>query len=78
MISISRDYYYVMIHKRFILALSNPDRVSISDFANSLYVSADPDEEDGHNADNVVAGETMIEYDQHQEQFVPPHQDLTQ
>lgn len=78
MISTSRDYYSIMIHKRFIIALPNPYRVSISDCANWLYVSVDPDEEDGHNIDNMVVGETMNEDDQHQEQFVPPHQDPTQ
>lgn len=34
MISITRDYYLVVIHKRFIIALPNPDRVSIVDCAN--------------------------------------------
>lgn len=78
MVSISRDYYLVMIHKWFIIALPNPDRVSISDCANWLYMTADPNEEDDHNADNVVAGETMDEDYHPHEQFVPLHQDPTQ
>lgn len=78
MISISRDYYSVVIHKRFIIALPNPDRVSIFDCDNWLYVSSDPDKEEGYDVDNVVAGETMNEDDQHQKHFVPPHQDPTQ
>lgn len=78
MISIAHNYYSVMIHKRFIIALPNPDRVSIVDCANWLYVSVDLDEEDVYDAKNVVAGEPMHEDNQHQEQFVPPHQDPTQ
>lgn len=78
MIYISRDYYSMVIHKRFNLALPNPDRVSISDCTNWLFVSADHDEEEGYDVDNVVSCKTMNEDDQHQEQFIPPHQDPTQ
>lgn len=78
MISIARDYYPMMIHKSFIIALPNPNRVSITDCANWLYVSADPDEEEGYDAENMVVGESMNEYDQHQEPFVAPPQDPTQ
>lgn len=34
MISVAPTYYSVLIHKRFIIALPDPDRVSISDCAN--------------------------------------------
>lgn len=78
MISIAHDYYFVMIHKRFIIALPNADRVSIVDCANWLYVSANPDEEEGYDAESVILGELMNEEAQHQEPFVPPPQDPTQ
>lgn len=57
MISVAHDYYFVLIHKRFIIALPNPDRVSIVDFANWLYVSVGPDTEEGYDAENMVASE---------------------
>lgn len=77
MIYIAHDYYSVMIHKRLIVALPNPDRVSIADCANWLYVSTHPDEDEGYNAENMVADEPMNEDAQHQEPFVTPPQDPT-
>ncbi|KAL5054220.1 hypothetical protein RYX36_034902 [Vicia faba] len=77
MISLSRDFYAVIIHSRFIIALPDPHRVSIFDCANWLYVSVGPEEEGGHNADHVFVGEVMNGDDQVQELFVPPHQDST-
>lgn len=47
MIFVVHDYYFVLIHKRFIIALPNPDKLSIADCANWLYMSADPDTEEG-------------------------------
>lgn len=47
MISVAPNYYYVLIHQRFIIALSDPDKVSITDCENWLYVSVDPDTEEG-------------------------------
>lgn len=41
-------------------------------------MSADPDEEEGYDDEHMVAGEPMNEDDQHQKQFLPPHQDPTQ
>lgn len=49
MISVAPTYYSVLIHKRFIIALPDPDRVSITDSANWLYVSADSNTEEGYN-----------------------------
>lgn len=72
MISITHDYYSIMIHKRFIISLPNPNRVSVADCANWLYVSADPDAEEGYDAENMVAGEQMNEDEQHQKPFIPP------
>lgn len=43
------------------VALPNPDRVSITDCANWLYVSVDLDTKEGYNAENMVAGEQMNE-----------------
>lgn len=57
MISVAHDYYFVLIHKRFIIALPNSDRVSIADYANWLYVSSDPDIAEGYDAKNTVACE---------------------
>lgn len=57
MISVAPNYYSVLIHKRFIIALPDPDRVSITNCANWLYVSADPDIEEGYDVENLVAGE---------------------
>lgn len=34
MISVTHDYYSVLIHKRFIIALPNPNKVSIADYSN--------------------------------------------
>lgn len=59
MISVAHDYYSILIHKRFIIALPNPDRVSIVDYENCLYVSVDPDTEEGYEAENLVAGEQV-------------------
>lgn len=78
MVSIAHDYYFVIIYKRFIIALPNPDRVSITDCANLLYVSVDSDTEEGYNAENMVAGEDMNKDEQHQEPFVPPPQEANQ
>lgn len=50
MISVAHNYYSVMIHKRFIIALPDPERVSITNCANRLYVSVDPDIEEGYDA----------------------------
>lgn len=41
-------------------------------------MSADPDEEKGYDAENMVACESMNEDAQHHESFVPSHQDPTQ
>lgn len=57
MISVAHDYYSILIHKWFILALSNPDRVSIIDCVNWLYVSVDHDSEEGYDVENLVASE---------------------
>lgn len=72
MISIAHNYYSLMIHKRFIFTLPNPDRDSIADCANWLYVSVDLDEEEDYDAENVVAGEPMNEDVQHQEPVCTP------
>lgn len=78
MISITHDYYSVMIHKKFIIALHTLDRVSNADCANLLYVSVDPDAEDGYDAENVVACESINAYEQHQDPFLPPPQEPNQ
>lgn len=90
MIVVAPTYYFVLIHKRFTIALSDPDKVSITNCANWLYVSADPDVEEGHNTDHFTAGDqfiddqvegTEVEEEEPQaprEQFVPPHQEPTQ
>ena len=57
MISVAHNYYSILTHKRFIIALPDPNRVSIIDCANWLYVSADPDTEEGYDAKNLVASE---------------------
>ena len=75
MISVAHDYYSVLIHKRFIITLHNPDRVSIVDCANWLYVSVDPDTKEGYEADNLVAGEEINKEEDPQDQFVPPPQE---
>lgn len=72
------------IHKRFIIALPDLDRVSITDCANWLYVSADPDTEEGYYTENFTAGEQFTceqvtdeavnEDEDPQDQFVPPPQ----
>lgn len=63
------------------MALPDPDRVSITDCANWLYVSANPDTEEGHGTEHFAAGEefasdhvdaTEEEEEEPQEQFVPP------
>lgn len=59
MISVAHDYYSVLIHKHFIIALPNPDRVSIMDYANWLYMSVDSNIEEGYEAENLVAGEQV-------------------
>lgn len=74
MISISHDYYSILIYKRFIIALPNPNRVSIADCAHWLSVSDDSDTEEDYDAGNMVAGEHMNEDEQHQDPFVPPPQ----
>lgn len=65
LISVAHDYYFVLIHKRFIIALPDPDRVSIIDCANWLYGSVDPDTKEGYDAENMVVGEQMNEDQQH-------------
>lgn len=57
MISIAPNYYYVLIHKRFIILLLDPDIVSITVYANWWYVSADPDTEEGYEVENLAVGE---------------------
>lgn len=59
MISVAHNYYFVLIHKIFIIALPNSKRVSIADYANWLYVSVDPDTEEGYDAENLVVGEKV-------------------
>ncbi|XP_050918961.1 ADP-ribosylation factor GTPase-activating protein AGD2-like [Lathyrus oleraceus] len=61
MIVVAPTYYYVLIHKRFIIALPDPDRVAITDCVNRLYVSADPDVEEGHDTDHFAACEHFID-----------------
>lgn len=90
MIDVAPTYYYVLIHKRFIIALPDPDRVAIIDCANWLYVSADPDAEEGHDTNHFTIGDQFIddqakgteaeeeEPQAPQEQFVPPYQEPTQ
>lgn len=90
MIVVSPTYYSILIHKRFIIALPDPDIFAIIDCANWLYVSDDPDADEGHGTDHFTAGEqfvddqaegTEIEEEDPQvppEQFVPPHQEPTQ
>jgi hypothetical protein len=88
MIAVASTYYSVLIHKRFIIALPNPDRVAITDCANWLYVSADPDADEGHETDHFYAGDQFVddqeegreeEYPQAPlEQFVPQPQEPTQ
>lgn len=60
----------------------DPDRVSIIDCANWLYVSAKPDMKEGHDTEHFAAGEqfagdhvdaTEAEEEEPQEQFVPSH-----
>lgn len=60
MIFVAPTYYSVLIQKRFIIALPDLDRVSITDCANWLYVSTDPDIEEGYNAKNFAAGEQFV------------------
>lgn len=60
MISVAHDYYSVLIHKQFITALPNPDKVSIVDCANWLYVNVDPNTEEGYKVENLVAGEHVV------------------
>jgi hypothetical protein len=87
MIVVAPTYYFVLIHKRFIIALSDLDKVSITDCANWLYVSVDPDTKEGHETEHFAAGEQFVgdhvdaieaEEEEPQEQFVPPHQKPTQ
>lgn len=52
--------------------------VGIIDHSNWLYVSASPNEEDDHNIDVFVVGDTMEEDATYKQQFVPPTQDPTQ
>lgn len=87
MIVVAPTYYYVLIHKRFIMALPDPDRVSITDCVKWIYVSVDPDMEEGHDTEHFVVGKqfagnhvdaTEVEEEEPQEQFVPPHLEPTQ
>jgi hypothetical protein len=88
MIAVAPTYYSVLIHKRFIIALPDPDRVAITDGANWLYVSADPDADEGHDTDHFYAGDQFVddqeegreeEYPQAPpEHFVPQPQEPTQ
>lgn len=57
MISVASTYYSVLIHKRFIMVLPDMDKVSITDCANWLYVSVDPDTEEGYDTENFATGE---------------------
>lgn len=85
MISVAPNYYSILIHKRFIIWLPDPDRVSITNYANWLYVSDDPDTEEGSDTENFAAGEQLAgeqitdeavkEEEEPQEQFVPPPQE---
>lgn len=77
MISMAHNYYSVLIHKRFIIVLLDPDKVSLTNYANWLYVCADPDTEEGYKVENLgvgeqVAGEEINEGEEPQENFVPP------
>lgn len=57
MIVVAPTYYSVLIHKRSIITLLDPDRVSITDCANWLYVSADPNTKEGHDTEHFAIGE---------------------
>lgn len=46
MLFVALNYYSVLIYKRFIIALPNPERVSTTDCANWLYTSVDPEMEE--------------------------------
>lgn len=61
MIDITHNSYSLMSHSRFILELSDPRRVSITDLTKWLYASVVLEEEDDHNVDDFVTGETMEE-----------------
>lgn len=47
----------ISVKPKFIIALPDPDRVSITDCATWLYVSADPDNEEGYDAEKFDACE---------------------
>ena len=81
MIVVAPTYYFVFIHKQFIMALPDPDRVSITNCANLLYVSVDPDTEESHDAEHFAtckqfasdhADATKAKEEELREQFVPP------
>lgn len=84
-IVVAPTYNFVLIHKRFIIALPNPGKVGITGCAIWLYVSVDPDAEEGRDTEHFVAGEQFVddqvdateaeeeEPQKPQEQFVPPH-----
>lgn len=81
MIFVAPTYYSVLIHKWFIMDLLDPERVSITDCENWLYVSVGPDTKEGYDAKHFATGEqfagdhadvTEVEEEEPQEQFVPP------
>lgn len=51
--------------------------VNIIDRSNWLYVSVTPNEEESHNLDDFVAGDTVDQDSTYQQDFVPPTQDPT-
>lgn len=78
MLAVTHNSYSLMSRGQFILELPDPSSVSIIDRTNWLYASVIPEEEDDHDVDDFVAGETMEEDAAFQYQFVPPRQDPTQ
>ena len=60
-IVVTPTYYYVLIHKRFIISLSDSDIVAITDCANWLYVSTNPDTNEGHEIDHFTVGEQFMD-----------------
>lgn len=62
MIVVTHNNYSLMSLGQFVLELPSPNIVRIIDRSNWLYASTAPDEEDDHNMDDFVTGETMKEY----------------
>ena len=58
---VTHNSYSLMSRGQLVLELHAPNMVSIIDRSNWLYASVAPDEEEGHNIDDVVAGGTMEE-----------------